>query len=322
MQIKSVRDADVSGKRVLLRVDFNVPLKDGKVEDDMRIRAAVPTIELLHKQGASQIVLITHIGRPDGKVVEDLRVAPVAARLRELTQVPFAMEENLRFDPGEEANDPEFAKKLASLGDIFVNDAFAVSHRADASIVGVPKLLPSYAGLLIEKEIDKLSGALTPPSGAIAIIGGAKVETKAPLIEKFAATYGKVLVGGAIANEYKPKTADVLLPIDGMPQLADMFDIGPETRDAWAREIAAAPFVLWNGPVGMYEKEPFNAGTDALAQALVGSGAAAVIGGGDTAAALEKFTFDPSRIFISTGGGAMLEFLIQGTLPGIEALKK
>jgi len=322
MQIKSVRDADVSGKRVLLRVDFNVPLKDGKVEDDMRIRAAVPTIELLHKQGASQIVLITHIGRPDGKVVEDLRVAPVAARLRELTQVPFAMEENLRFDPGEEANDPEFAKKLASLGDIFVNDAFAVSHRADASIVGVPKLLPSYAGLLIEKEIDKLSGALTPPSGAIAIIGGAKVETKAPLIEKFAATYGKVLVGGAIANEYKPKTADVLLPIDGMPQLADMFDIGPETRDAWAREIAAAPFVLWNGPVGMYEKEPFSAGTDALAQALVGSGAAAVIGGGDTAAALEKFTFDPSRIFISTGGGAMLEFLIQGTLPGIEALKK
>ena len=266
--------------------------------------------------------MITHIGRPEGKVVEELRVAPVEKKLRELTQAPFVMEENLRFDPGDEANDPEFAKKLATLGDIFVNDAFAVCHRAEASTVGVAQLLPSYAGFLIQKEIEKLSGALTPPSGAIAIIGGAKVETKAPLIEKFASIYSKVLVGGAIANEYKPTAANVLMPTDGAPQLVGMFDIGPQTKAAWVSEIANASFVAWNGPVGMYEKEPFNEGTNALAGALVASKASAVIGGGDTAAALEKFTFDPARIFISTGGGAMLELLIHGTLPGIEALKK
>ena len=325
MQIKSVADADVAGKRVLVRVDFNVPIEGGKVVEDMRIRAAIPTIELLHQKGASQITLITHIGRPEGKVVEELRVAPVEARLRELTQAPFVMEENLRFNPGEEANDPAFAQQLASFGDIFVNDAFAVSHRADASVVGVPKLLPSYAGLLMEKEVHMLSHALVPPPGAIAILGGAKLETKLPLIEKFAALYSKVLVGGAIANEYASHEArpqNVLLPQDGIPQLAGMFDIGTQTREGWVREIAAAPFVLWNGPVGMYEKPEFAQGTDALASALVGSSAAAVIGGGDTAAAIAKFTFDPARIFISTGGGAMLEFLIAGTLPGIEALKK
>ena len=307
---------------MLLRVDFNVPLEGGNIEDDRRIKSAIPTIELLHERGASQITLITHLGRPEGKVVEGLRVAPVEARLREMTTVPFTMQENLRFDPGDEANDPEFAKKLANLGDIFVNDAFAVSHRAHASTVGVATLLPSYAGLLMEKEIEMLSGALTPPPGAIAILGGAKIETKAPLIEKFAALYHKVLVGGAIANEYAPKMPNVLLPIDGVPQRKDMLDIGPLTTEMWTAEVVAAHFVLWNGPVGMFEREPFNAGTNALAAALVKSSTSAVIGGGDTAAAIEKFTFDPSRIFISTGGGAMLEFLIYGTLPGIEVLKK
>ncbi len=305
--MRSVRDADVAGKRVLVRVDFNVPLKDGQVAEDMRIRAAVPTLELLHERGAASLILITHIGRPEGKVVEDLRTAPVLERLRELTQVPFTMEENLRFDPGEEANDPAFAEKLASLGDVFVNDAFAVSHRPDASIVGVPKLLPSYAGLLMEKEVHMLSHALVPPPGAIAILGGAKLETKLPLIEKFARIYGKVLVGGAIANEYvshEDRPQNALLPQDGTPQLIGMFDIGPQTQQAWSREIIAASFVLWNGPVGMYEKQEFAQGTDALASALASASAPAVIGGGDTAAAIAKFTFDSARIFISTGGGS------------------
>ena len=320
MQVKSVRDADVAGKRVLVRVDFNVPIKDGKVVEDMRIKAAIPTIELLHERGASQITLITHIGRPDGKVVEELRVAPVEARLRELTQVPFVMEENLRFDPGDEANDPEFAKKLASLGDIFVNDAFAVSHRAHASTVGVAELLPSYAGLNMEKEIAHLSGALTPPPGSIALMAVTKRD-KIPLIDKLATLYGKVLVGGPVLPDYVPSAANILIPTDGIPELKGLLDIGPNTRTAWVAEVAKAPFVLWNGPLGWYEKG-YVESTDAIAKQIISSGIRAVIGGGDTVNALKQFHFDPEKVFISTGGGAMLEFLIQGTLPGIEVLKK
>lgn len=316
MQVKSVREASVSGKRVLLRVDLNVPIKDARIIDDLRIRAIIPTLEFLHQAGASNIILLTHLGRPEGKVVEELKVAPVEARLRELTKVPFEIRENLRFDAREESNDEGFAKELAALGDIYVNDAFAVSHRAAASLVAITKFLPSYAGLLIEKELAHLSRALTPPPHSLAIVGGVKFETKAPLIEKLAKVYEKVLVGGAIANEYKNPLPNVLLPTDGVPQLEGMYDIGPETAHAWADMISSAPFVLWNGPLGMYENPAYRAGTDMVAKAVAAS-SGAVIGGGDTAAAVATYSFDPEKVFISTGGGAMLEFLVTGTLPAL-----
>ncbi len=249
-------------------------------------------------------------------------------------------------------------KKLAEGQDIFVNDAFAVSHRAHASVVGVTKFLPSYAGFLIEEEIKRLSAALTPPAGSIAIIGGAKFETKLPLLTKLLSLYDTLLLGGALGNDVikargfpfgDSLVSSVPVPIDiasseklyvaldavlldEEKQARDGFvtdtrskerivDIGPKTAKEWGDKISKAPFVLWNGPMGIYE-DGFVKGTDALAEALVASGADAVIGGGDTAAALAKFTFDPEKIFVSTGGGAMLEFLANGTLPGLEVLKR
>jgi 3-phosphoglycerate kinase len=325
-EVKSVRDADVKGKRVLIRVDFNVPLDmtrgEPHIADDSRIRATLPTIELLQEHKVAQIILIAHLGRPGGKVVESLRLAPVEKRFRELTgnapNVSFL--ENVRFDPREEANDEMFAKELAQHGDIFVNEAFADSHRAHASIVGIPKFLPSYAGLHLLEEIEKLSHALAPQKPALAIVGGDKLETKLTLIEKLSPLYDKVFVGGALANAMAESRGNIIVPADGVPQKKGMFDIGPATSETWAHEIKNAKFVLWNGPVGWYEKG-YNKATDVLAQALVDSGVEAVIGGGDTAAALAKFSFDPRKVFISTGGGAMLQFLVEGTLPGIEALK-
>jgi phosphoglycerate kinase len=359
MQVRSIREAQVSGKRALVRVDFNVPIKDGKVVDDLRIRAAVPTLEFLQHAGASKIVLLTHVGRPEGKVVEGLRVAPVEARLRELTAVPFELRENLRFDPREEKNDEGFARELAALGDVYVNDAFAVSHRASASLVAITKFLPSYAGLLVEEEINRLSKALTPPAGAVAVIGGAKFETKQPLIAKLLSRYSALLLGGALGNDViKARgmpfgaslissvpvpiniasdeklfvASDVILRrkesgetrealVNDIRSLEAIVDIGPRTAGQWAAMLAQAPFVLWNGPMGVYE-EGFTAGTEALAGALATSGAEAVVGGGDTAAAIAKFSFDTEKVFISTGGGAMLEFLTAGTLPALEPLKK
>lgn len=360
-EIKSVQEADVAGKRVVLRVDFNVPLEHSSgytaIVDDFRIRATLPTLELLHTNGAAKIIILTHIGRPEGKVVDELRVAPVAEQLRTLTQVPFEMRENLRFDPREEANDPEFAKELASLGDVYVNEAFPVSHRADASIVGVSKLIPGYAGLQFMQEHIRISAALTPPPGSVAIVGGAKFETKRPLIDKLLQTYDEVLLGGALGNDVIkargwPVGASLIsapVPVDiasnerlfvakdavlknvdaGAERTAlvvdtqaheMIVDIGPTTAILWADKIERAPFVLWNGPLGVYE-QGFTFGTDGIAQAIVQGGTNALIGGGDTAAAIRKFTFDKDKVFVSTAGGAMLEFLTAGTLPGIEALK-
>jgi phosphoglycerate kinase len=359
MQVKTIREADVSGKRALVRVDFNVPIKDGKVADDLRIRAVLPTLEFLEQAGASKIILLTHLGRPEGKVVEGLRVAPVEAHLRELTRVPFELKENLRFDPREEANDEGFAKELAALGDVYVNDAFAVSHRASASLVAITKFLPSYAGLLVEEEITQLSKALMPPRGAVAVIGGAKFETKQPLISKLLSSYVAVLLGGALGNDVikargMPFGASLVSPapvpidiasdeklfvasdvavrdastkearealVNDIRMNEEIVDIGPRTSGQWAAMLGQAPFVLWNGPMGVYE-DGFVAGTEALASALAKSGAFAVVGGGDTAAAVAKFSFDSKRVFVSTGGGAMLEFLTAGTLPALEALKK
>lgn len=321
--IPSVRDADVAGKRVLLRVDFNVPLKDGAVADDLRIRAALPTITLLLERGASHITLLTHLGRPKDASDTSARIAPVAACLRTLLHSPLVeLHENLRFDPREEANDATFARELAQLGDVYVDDAFSNAHRSHASMVGVPALLPSYAGLNLLSEVEHLTEALTPTHPALAILGGAKLETKLPLIEKFSGLYNKVLVGGALANVYQSSHDNTSLPLDGVPQLENMLDIGKNTQAAWSEEIAQAAFVVWNGPMGMYEKEEYTLGTDALAKAIAVGTCKAVVGGGDTLTALRKFSFDPARVFLSTGGGAMLEFLIKGTLPAIEALKR
>lgn len=356
-EIKSIKDADVSGKRVLVRVDFNVPLEDGKVLDDLRIRTALPTLELLQQKGAAKIILLAHLGRPDGTVVESLKLGPVEARARELTQVPFEMHENLRFDPREEANDPEFAKELANLGDVFVNEAFADSHRQHASIVAIPRLLPSFAGLRFEEEVARLRDALTPPKGSVAIIGGAKFETKEPLITKLLDLYETVLLGGALGNDVikarglpfgaslvstLPVPTEIasnnrlLVPTDAIFHEVtsnaersglvvdiraneSVIDIGPQTAKQWGDLVTTAPFVLWNGPLGVYE-QGYSDGTDAVAKALAAGGAKAVVGGGDTAAALEKQPFDPAKVFVSTGGGAMLDFLTHGTLPAIEAL--
>jgi len=361
--IHSVREAPVAGKRVLLRVDFNVPLDTARgaprVVNDLRIRSALPTLELLHKNGAAKIIILTDIGRPGGKVVEGLRVAPIAEHLHTLTSVPFEMEENLRFDPGEESNSAEYAQKLAALGDLYVNEAFANSHRSHASMVALSALLPSYAGLRFEEEIERLSAALTPPPGAIALIGGAKFETKEPLITKLLSLYAQVLLGGALANDVikarglpfgsslistLPVPTEVatnehlVVPTDAIfaeegsnaERLGLVFDIranesiidiGPETSKKWSTVITQAPFVLWNGPMGVYERG-YRDGTEALASALSASGTRAVVGGGDTAAAVEKYTFDAEKVFISTGGGAMLEFLVRGTLPAIDALRQ
>ena len=357
-EVKSVKDADVAGKRVLVRVDFNVPLKGTEVQSDLRIRAALPTLELLHKNGAAKIILLAHLGRPDGKAVDALKLAPVEERTRTLTEVPFEMHENVRFDPREEANDPGFAAELAALGDVYVNEALADSHRAHASIVGIPKLLPGYAGLRFEEEVSRLSLALTPPQGALAIVGGVKFETKVPIIKKLLGLYAEVLLGGALANDVikarglpfggslvsdTPVPEDIasnerlLIPDDAIFAESgsnaersglvvdirtneSIIDIGPATAKGWAEKISKAPFVLWNGPMGIYE-QGYCDGTDALAAALTASNVTAVVGGGDTAAAVEKFTFDPQKVFVSTGGGAMLDFLVDGTLPAIEALR-
>lgn len=365
-EVKSIRDVDVSGKRVLVAVDFNVPMKDGVILSDERIRDTLPTLELLKGRGA-KIVVMTHLGRPDGREVEALKVAPLAKRLGELmktrvTVAPeesdFMMLENLRFDPREEEGSMEYATELATFGEIYVNDAFSNSHRRHASVVGVPQLLPAYAGVRFLEEIGKLTEALTPPPGSVAIVGGAKFETKQPLIEKLIASYAKILLGGALGNDVikargLPVGASLVSSVPANVDIAGdeklavatdaviekeatresrtglvvdvraderIVDVGPVTATAWAQIAADAPFILWNGPLGIYE-QGYTEASDLVAKALAKSDTRAVVGGGDTAAALSKYSFDPQKVFLSTGGGAMLEFLTSGTLPGLEALK-
>ncbi|MBX4192327.1 phosphoglycerate kinase [Candidatus Parcubacteria bacterium] len=357
-EIASVRDADLAGKSVLVRVDFNVQIKDGKVVDDTRIRAALPTLTLIQKQGPSKIILLTHLGRPKGKQDEEFSLKPVEERLKELTEIPFEMHENLRFDPREEEGSEEFARELATLGQAYVNEAFSNSHRSHTSMVALAKLLPHYIGLQCEREIRRLTPALDPAHPALAVIGGAKFETKIPILKKILLRYDKVLLGGALANdmlkvrglpvgsslvsnEMVPddlaQDTHIELPTDaafvdttsGMGRTSfvsdtrageKMMDIGPHTASRWAEDIKKAKFLLWNGTMGVYEKG-FTEGTDALAQAIVDSGVHAVVGGGDTVAAINKFKFDTEKVFVSTGGGAMVEFLMSGTLPAIEALR-
>lgn len=392
-QIKSVDELDARGKRVLVRVDFNVPVKDGVVTDDTRIRAALPTIERLVGQGA-RVVLMSHLGRPAGTGYEEaFSLAPAAARLAELVDanVLFARDtvgedarakidsledgqivvlENLRFDKREKKNDPEFCRELASLGDVYVNDAFGTAHRAHASTAGVASVLPAYAGCLLDREVATLSGMLDEPKRPfVAILGGSKVSDKIKVIDALLDKADTLIIGGGMCFTFllsegkqvgtslkeddwieragemiekaRARGVKLLLPVDvvaadafsedartevvsvdAIPQDMMGLDIGPETASAYARAIADAGSVFWNGPMGVFEMKAFEAGTKAVALAVADAdGADTIIGGGDSVAAVNKFGLADKMTFISTGGGASME-LVQGEkLPGVEALR-
>ncbi len=390
---KTVTDIDVAGKKVLLRCDFNVPMaksNDGTILDDKRIREALPTIRYLLEQNAA-VIACSHMGKPKGKWKEELTLAPVAKRLSELlgqdvlltadvigpdaTAKAAALQpgqimllENLRFEPGEEKNDPAFAKALADMADVYVSDAFGTVHRAHASTAGVANYLPAVSGFLIQKELEIIGGALANPKRPlVAVLGGSKVSSKIGVINNLLELADTVIIGGGMAytfakaqggeigtslleedwmdyaNEMIKKAADkgvkLLLPVDNVcaaeysadakPEVypagkipADKMgmDIGPETRKLYAQAIEGAGTVIWNGPMGVFEFPAFAEGTRAVAQALADSDAITIIGGGDSAAAVQQMGFADKMTHISTGGGASLEFMEGKELPGVAAL--
>lgn len=395
----SVRDCDVAGHRVLVRVDFNVPLAaagpgeaaDRVVADDTRIRAALPTIELLRERGAA-LVLCSHLGRPGGKPDQALSMAPVAARLSELlgTEVKQAprvvggdvdlmagalgpgdvlLLENTRFLPGETENDPGLAAALAQLADIYVNDAFGAAHRAHASTEGVAHHLPGYGGLLLEREVNELGAVVgSPRRPLVVVLGGAKVSDKVGVIDRFLEIADRILIGGAMCFSFfraegiatgnslveekgvelaaealrraELSDCELLLPVDLVlgrefdagterresdgVEVSDGWmglDVGPRTAERYAEAIASAGTVLWNGPMGAFEMEPFAAGTRAVAEAVAKAPGTTVVGGGDSVAALRGFGLDGEVDWLSTGGGASLELLEGKKLPGVEALR-
>jgi phosphoglycerate kinase len=343
---RSVRDVDVAEKRVLVRVDFNVPMEEGRVADDMRIRAALPTIELLLENGASEVVLCSHLGRPKGPNSE-YSLKPVEEHLRALEPDDrVRLLENTRFHPGETKNDPVYARELASEGDLYVNDAFGAAHRAHASTEGVAHLLPAYAGLLLERELKELARLIEAPEKPfVAILGGAKVDDKIGVLRSLSERADEVLVGGKMAEELRkggdvgPAQADLHLPIDVVA--AEEFqadaaseavcwdeipngwlglDIGPETREAFAACIGTARTVFWNGPMGVFEWPRFAEGTNAVARAVADANAHTVVGGGDSVRAVEDLGVTDRIDWVSTGGGASLELLEGKDLPGIAAI--
>ena len=336
---RSVRNADVAGKRVLVRVDFNVPLEEGRVADDTRIRAALPTLELLLEHGSAKVVLCSHLGRPKG---EDpaYSMKPVRARLAELLpDERVRLLENTRFHPGETTNDPAFARELAEHGALYVNDAFGSAHRAHASTVGVAHLLPAYAGLLLERELEELGSLLEAPERPFAaVLGGAKVEDKIGVLESLGERADVVLVGGKMAEEVE-RDAGYELPRDvvaaaefaedaearvvawdAVPDGWLGLDIGPETRAAYAEEIERAWTVFWNGPMGVFEWPRFAAGTKAVAEAVAAADAHSVVGGGDSVRAIEELGLADRIDWVSTGGGASLELLEGKELPGVAVI--
>lgn len=390
MNKKTIRDIDVAGKRVLVRVDFNVPLADGKVTDDSRIRAAVPTIEYLRQQGA-RVILMSHLGRPKTGPEEKFRLDPAAARLAELIggnvrkldelsgpSAETAVEEmqpgdvlvleNSRFDPREQKNDPALVDELARLGDVYVNDAFSAAHRAHATTAGLADKLPAVAGLLMEKELQGLDGVLADPKKPLVVVlGGAKVSDKIKVIDRFLEFADQLLVGGAmsfaflkaqgldvgaskleeegvaVAAEALKKAADspceLVLPSDfvvadsldaaALTQVVDAsaipagmmaLDIGPKTAKQFVASIAKAGTVFWNGPMGVFEVEPFAAGTKAVAEAIAACSGVTVIGGGDSVAAVNLFGVANKIDHVSMGGGASLEYVEGATLPGVDVL--
>ena len=330
--MKSILEAgDLKGKKVLVRVDWSVPIEDGKVVDDFRIKKSLPTLEYLKGAGA-KVVIATHLEPED----TDTKLLQ--------TYVPKGMKllENLRTNPGEESNSKEFAEKLASKINIYVNEAFSVSHRRHASIVGVPLYLPSYIGLQFALEIKELSKAFYPKKPFLLILGGAKFDTKLPLLKKFIHIADYIFVGGALANNFFKEqgvdighslasegnfglkellnTGKIILPEDTIIKDGKILDAGPRTMENLKSIISASKLVLWNGPLGGYENG-YKVATLALAKIISESSCESIIGGGDTIASIKELDLFDKFSFVSTGGGAMLDFLATGTLPGIEALK-
>jgi len=347
---RSVRDADVAGKVVLVRVDFNVPLEDGRVADDTRIRAALPTIRLLLERDARGLRLASHLGRPKGPDPA-FSIEPARARLRELVDDErVGVLENTRFDPGEAKNDPGFARRLAEGCDLYVNDAFGAAHRAHASTVAVAEVLPAYAGLLLERELEELGALLEGPEQPfVAVLGGAKVEDKIGVLESLSERADRLLVGGKMAEELRSSQVDenenhsqfgnLELPVDVVAASAFEpdaearvveadavtqgwlgLDIGPKTRTAFAERIAEARTVFWNGPMGVFEWERFAEGTKAVAEAVAGADAHTVVGGGDSVRAVDELGLVERIDWVSTGGGASLELLEGKELPGVAAI--
>jgi phosphoglycerate kinase len=388
MNKRTIRDVDVSGKRVLVRVDFNVPLDENKhIVDDTRLRAAIPTILYLIEHGA-RVILMSHLGRPDGKIDPKYSLEPVAKHLWELMGRPVSfvadtigpealaasnrltpgdivMLENLRFHPGEEKNDPSFALDLAKLADLYVNDAFGTAHRAHASTAGVAEHLPAVAGLLMERELDALGNILRSPRRPfVAIIGGSKISSKIGVLENLIPRVDHLLVGGAmaftflaargckvgrslveldrvdLARDLMRQSGDRIgLPIDavcaqkieaGAPtQETDAcnipedwigLDVGPKTTARWSEILRGAATIVWNGPLGYYEIPEYAAGTQAVLDGVVQSGATSIVGGGDLVAVVEQSGYADRISHVSTGGGASLEFLEGKVLPGVAAL--
>lgn len=387
---KSVKDIDVKGKRVFVRVDFNVPMEDGKVTDDTRIRAALPTIQYLVDEGA-KVILSSHLGRPKGEVKEELRLTAAGERLAELLGKPVkkldesvgenvkavvaAMEdgdivllENVRFHAGEEKNDPALAKQFAELADVYVNDAFGAAHRAHATTAGIAEFLPAVSGFLMQKELDVLGKALADPERPFtAIIGGAKVKDKIDVINHLLEKVDNLIIGGGLSytftkaqghevgislleedkidlaksfikkaedkgvNFYMPVDAVVadefskdantkVVDIDKIPADYMGLDIGPKTAEIYADVIKNSKLIIWNGPMGVFEMDAFANGTKAVANAMAETEGYTVIGGGDSAAAVEKFGVAEKMSHVSTGGGASLEFMEGKELPGVVAL--
>lgn len=389
--VRTLPDLDAEGKRVFVRADLNVPLRDGAITDDLRVQSSVPTLRALLDQGA-RVIVASHLGRPKGAPDPASSMAAVGTRLQELlsTEVLTADDvvgedarakaealqpgqvlllENLRWDPGETANDDDFAAALASLADVYVDDAFGASHRAHASISGIPALIPGYAGLLLERELDVLGGLLEDPARPyVAVLGGAKVSDKLTVLENLLQRVDVLAVGGAMAFTFlvaegvdvgtsrvetdqvetvgrlvtaaRERGVEILLPTDVVvaPDFAEDapattvaageipadqmgLDIGPETAAAYAAAITGAGSVFWNGPMGVFEWEPFAAGTRTIAEAIANSDGFTVVGGGDSAAAIRAFGLDEQVDHVSTGGGASLELLEGKELPGVVALR-
>jgi phosphoglycerate kinase len=336
---RSVRDAEVAGKRVLVRVDFNVPLEEGRVADDTRIRAALPTLRLLLEREAAEVVLLSHLGRPRGPDPQ-FSMRPVAERLKELLpDERVRLLENTRFNPGETKNDPEYARELAALADVYVNDAFGSAHRAHASTEGVARLLPGYAGLLLERELEELGALLEGPERPfIALLGGAKVEDKIGVLRSLSERADAVLIGGKMAEQVEQQDgfelpSDVVAasafeadaearvtPVEDLPDGWLGLDIGPETRKRFAALIAEGKTVFWNGPMGVFEWPRFADGTKAVAEAVAEAEAHTVVGGGDSVRAVEELGLADRIDWISTGGGASLELLEGKELPGVAAI--
>ncbi len=321
MKLPALHDFNFCGKKVLVRGDFDVPLQGKEIVDDARIRECLPTVKCLLDSGAKKIILMGHLGRPEGRIVEDLRLAPIEEKFRGLLDSKnIIFLENLRFDKREEENDGGFAKELAGMGDFYVNEAFASSHREHASIVGIPKFLPHCAGLHFASEVENLSKVLeNPRRPLIFVVGGDKPETKLPLIADFSQIADIVLIGGVLVRARDK--ARVEKNVIYAELTSDGFDISGDSIKEFEEIIRNAGTIVWNGPMGKFEDEKYEAGTRKISEAIAESKGFKVVGGGDTIAALKKFNLLDKMDYVSTGGGAMLEFLAKGTLPGIAALK-